>query len=86
MLGTHWITMTLQFLGLIAKAFSDHVFARAIVGSTDGRFLNNAGICTYGISGIFTSPEGNNAHGLNEKLPVKSPYEGHEFLFRLGLG
>lgn len=84
MLRANWITMILQFLGLIARAFSDHVFARVIAGGTDGRFLNNSGIWTYGISGIFTPPEGSNAHGLNEKLPVKSLYEGHEFLYRLG--
>ena len=53
-------------------------------GGTDGRFLNNVGIWTYGVRGIFTPPEGSNAHGVNEKLPVKSLYEGREFLFRLG--
>jgi acetylornithine deacetylase/succinyl-diaminopimelate desuccinylase-like protein len=60
------------------------VIPNMIAGGTDGRFLNNVGIWTYGISGIFTPPEGSNAHGLNEKLPVKSLYEGHEFLYRLG--
>ena len=53
-------------------------------GGTDGRFLNSAGIWTYGISGIFGYPEGSGAHGLNEKLPVKSLYEGHAFLYRVG--
>ena len=53
-------------------------------GGTDGRLLNNVGSWTYGVSGIFTPPEGSNAHRLNEKLPVKSQYEGHEFLWRLG--
>ncbi len=53
-------------------------------GGTDGRFLNNVGIWTYGISGIFSPPEGSRAHGLNERLLVKSLYEGHEFLWRLG--
>lgn len=60
------------------------VIPNMIAGGTDGRFLNNAGIWTYGISGIFTPPEGSNAHGLNEKLPVKSLYEGHRFLYLLG--
>ncbi len=53
-------------------------------GGTDGRFLNSAGIWTYGISGIFGYPEGSGAHGLNERLPVKSLYEGHAFLYLLG--
>lgn len=52
-------------------------------GGTDGRFLNTVGIPTYGISGMFHYPEGANAHGLNEKLPVKSLYEGQKFLNEL---
>jgi acetylornithine deacetylase/succinyl-diaminopimelate desuccinylase-like protein len=52
-------------------------------GATDGRFLNNAGIWTYGITGLFSYPEGSRAHGLNERLPVKSLYQAHEFQFRL---
>lgn len=53
-------------------------------GGTDGRFLNNAGIWTYGISGMFSGPEGNSAHGLNEHIRVKSLYDGQEYLYRLG--
>ncbi|WP_373990354.1 M20/M25/M40 family metallo-hydrolase [Duganella sp. BuS-21] len=53
-------------------------------GGTDGRFLNNAGIWTYGISGMFHGPEGSGAHGLNEHIRVKSLYDGQEYLYRLG--
>ena len=49
-------------------------------GATDGRFLMKAGIPTYGMSGIFAIPDEMNAHGLNEKVRVKSLYEGREFL------
>jgi acetylornithine deacetylase/succinyl-diaminopimelate desuccinylase-like protein len=49
-------------------------------GATDGRFLMNAGIPTYGMSGMFAKPDETNAHGLNEKRRVKSLYEGREFL------
>ncbi len=49
-------------------------------GATDGRFLMNAGIPTYGMSGMFAVPGETNAHGLNEKRRVKSLYEGREFL------
>jgi acetylornithine deacetylase/succinyl-diaminopimelate desuccinylase-like protein len=52
-------------------------------GGTDGRFLNNAGIWTYGISGMFSGPEGSGAHGLNEHIRVKSLYDGQEYLYRL---
>lgn len=50
------------------------------VGATDGRFLNNAGIPTYGMSGMFSAPGETNAHGLNEKIRVQSLYEGRDFL------
>lgn len=52
-------------------------------GGTDGRFLNNAGIWTYGISGMFHGPEGSGAHGLNEHIRVQSLYDGQEYLYRL---
>jgi acetylornithine deacetylase/succinyl-diaminopimelate desuccinylase-like protein len=52
-------------------------------GATDSRFFNNAGIPTYGISGMFNEPESSGVHGLNERLPVRSLYEGQEFLYRL---
>lgn len=49
-------------------------------GATDGRYLNNAGIPTYGMSGMFSTPGETNAHGLNEKIRVQSLYEGRDFL------
>jgi acetylornithine deacetylase/succinyl-diaminopimelate desuccinylase-like protein len=49
-------------------------------GATDGRFLMNAGIPTYGVSGIFSMSGEANAHGLNEKVRVKSLYDGRDFL------
>ncbi len=49
-------------------------------GATDGRFLMNAGIPTYGMSGMFSTAGETNAHGLNEKIRVKSLYEGRDFL------
>jgi acetylornithine deacetylase/succinyl-diaminopimelate desuccinylase-like protein len=52
-------------------------------GATDGRFLNSGGIPAYGMSGMFQEAEGNNAHGLNERLRVRSFYEGQKFLERV---
>ncbi len=59
------------------------VIATMATGATDGRFLANAGIPTYGITGQFRDADGGGVHGLNERLRVKSLYEGHEFLYRL---
>jgi acetylornithine deacetylase/succinyl-diaminopimelate desuccinylase-like protein len=52
-------------------------------GATDGAFLTPAGIPTYGVSGIFSDADGGGAHGLNEHVPVKSVYEGRDFLYGL---
>lgn len=49
-------------------------------GATDGRFLNAAGIATYGLSGLFHDAEGPRAHGLNERIRVKSLLDGRVFL------
>lgn len=49
-------------------------------GATDGRFLNAAGIPTYGLSGIFHDAEGPRAHGLNERIRVKSLFDSRRFL------
>lgn len=50
-------------------------------GATDGVYLRNAGIPTYGVSGLFyTDP---NAHGMNEKISAEAFYQGLEFMFRL---
>ncbi|WP_425339275.1 M20/M25/M40 family metallo-hydrolase [Brevundimonas alba] len=52
-------------------------------GATDGRFTNAAGIPTYGVTGIFADPDGGGVHGLNERIRVRSLYEGRDFLFEL---
>jgi len=54
-----------------------------LVATTDGRFTNNAGIYTYGLSGLFRDPDGSGVHGLNERIPVQSLYDGLEFLYRV---
>ena len=59
------------------------VIPTMLVAATDGRFLNNAGIPTYGISGMFRDLDGGGVHGLNERIRVKSLYDGQEFLYRL---
>ena len=52
-------------------------------GASDAQFLNPAGIPTYGITGMFTDPDGGGIHGLNERIRVQSVYEGRTFLYRL---
>ena len=52
-------------------------------GATDGRPLRQAGIPTFGVSGLFSEPGETNAHGRDEKLRVKSFYDGLAFLDQL---
>lgn len=44
-------------------------------GATDGRALRAAGIPTYGTTGLFARPEDSFAHGLNERVRVRSFFE-----------
>jgi acetylornithine deacetylase/succinyl-diaminopimelate desuccinylase-like protein len=52
-------------------------------GATDGLYLRNAGIATYGVSGFFQDVDDTRAHGRDERIGVKQFYEGREFLYRL---
>jgi acetylornithine deacetylase/succinyl-diaminopimelate desuccinylase-like protein len=52
-------------------------------GATDGRRLRSAGIPTYGVSGLFGDPNDSRAHGRDERMLVKSYFDGQEFLNRL---
>ena len=52
-------------------------------GATDGRFLRNAGIPTYGTSGLAGDIDDVRAHGKDERVLVKSFNDGQEYLYRL---
>jgi acetylornithine deacetylase/succinyl-diaminopimelate desuccinylase-like protein len=52
-------------------------------GATDGLYLRNAGIPTFGIDGTFGDIDDVRAHGRDERVGVKQYYEGLEFQYRL---
>jgi acetylornithine deacetylase/succinyl-diaminopimelate desuccinylase-like protein len=52
-------------------------------GATDGAFLRNAGMPTYGHSGLMRDILENRAHGKDERMEVKSFFNGQEYLYRL---
>ena len=54
-----------------------------VMGATDGLYLRNAGIPTYGIQGIFIERDDFRAHGRDERLGVNEFYEGDVFLYEL---
>jgi acetylornithine deacetylase/succinyl-diaminopimelate desuccinylase-like protein len=52
-------------------------------GSTDGLHLRNAGVPVYGVTGIAHDPDDVRAHGKDERILVKSFYEGLEFAYHI---
>ena len=50
-------------------------------GATDGSYLRNVGIPTFGVSGQFYGDS--NAHGMNEHIPQRAFYDANEFMYRL---
>ncbi len=53
-------------------------------GATDSRFFRQRGVPAFGVSGLFLDPAVDaRAHGRDERMPIRSFYEGQEFLWRL---
>src|SRR5882672_10686344 len=52
-------------------------------GATDGSFLRNAGIPTYGTSGLAGDIDDVRSHGKDERILIKSFVDGQEYLYRL---
>jgi acetylornithine deacetylase/succinyl-diaminopimelate desuccinylase-like protein len=75
-------------LGPITK-LSAEFFPGAVVlptmsaGATDGSYLRNAGIPTYGHSGLAGDIHEFRAHGKDERVQTKSFFAGCEYLYRL---
>jgi acetylornithine deacetylase/succinyl-diaminopimelate desuccinylase-like protein len=77
-----------EIMGAIEK-LTQEFFPGAVVlpimspGATDGSYLRNAGIPTYGHSGMAVDVNENRIHGRDERAPEKSFYQGNEYLYRL---
>lgn len=54
-------------------------------GGTDGMIYRTAGIPTWASSGVFIKPEEMFAHGLDERIPVKSFYDGLDHIYDLAV-
>jgi acetylornithine deacetylase/succinyl-diaminopimelate desuccinylase-like protein len=52
-----------------------------VVGATDGRYLRQAGIPTYGVQGFFFDRDDIRFHGRDERMKIDAFYEGQEFLY-----
>src|SRR5499433_3074091 len=71
------------------ESLTREMFPGAIVvpvmstGATDGLFLRNGEIPTYGVDGTFGDIDDVRAHGRDERVGVKQFFEGLEFQYRL---
>jgi acetylornithine deacetylase/succinyl-diaminopimelate desuccinylase-like protein len=53
-------------------------------GATDSRYFRALGVPAFGVSGLFSDPTVDaRAHGRDERMAIRSFYEGQEFLYRL---
>src|ERR1700681_1941165 len=77
-----------EIMGSIEK-LSQEFWPGAVVlptmsaGATDGSYLRNAGIPTYGHSGLAGDIYDIRAHGKDERVLINSFYQGEEYLYRL---
>jgi len=51
-------------------------------GASDSSITRAAGIPTYGLPGVFIDINDDRSHGRDERIPVKSFYEGVDFYYR----
>lgn len=78
-----------EIVGAIEKLSHEYwpgavVIPTMSTGATDGAFLRNAGIPTYGHSGMaMEAGDSSRVHGRDERVPMKSFYDGDEYLYRL---
>lgn len=59
------------------------VIPTMLAAATDGSYLRNAGIPTYGHSGLANDVSDVRVHGRDERILIKSFHDGHEYLYRL---
>jgi acetylornithine deacetylase/succinyl-diaminopimelate desuccinylase-like protein len=75
-------------IGLV-ESLTKEMFPGAVVvpvmstGATDGLYLRNGEIPTYGIDGTFGDIDDVRAHGRDERVGVRQFFEGLEFQYRL---
>ncbi|HEY6255601.1 MAG TPA: M20/M25/M40 family metallo-hydrolase [Xanthobacteraceae bacterium] len=77
-----------EIMGAIEKVSAEFWPGTPIVptmsaGATDGSYLRNAGIPTYGHSGLASDVDDVRVHGKDERVLVKSFFDGQEYLHRL---
>jgi acetylornithine deacetylase/succinyl-diaminopimelate desuccinylase-like protein len=59
------------------------VIPAMVAGASDSLFTRNAGIPSYGVSGVFEDALDRREHGRDERVGVSAFYEAVEFTYRL---
>jgi len=73
----------------VVESLTKEMFPGAVVvpvmstGATDGLWLRNGEVPTYGIDGTFGDIDDVRAHGKDERVGVKQFFEGLDFQYRL---
>jgi acetylornithine deacetylase/succinyl-diaminopimelate desuccinylase-like protein len=74
---------------MVVESLTKDMFPGVVVvpvmstGATDGLFLRNADIPTYGIDGTFSDIDDVREHGKDERVGIKQYFDGLEFQYRL---
>jgi acetylornithine deacetylase/succinyl-diaminopimelate desuccinylase-like protein len=72
---------------LAARDFPGVPFAPSMsAGATDAVYLGPIHVPVYGVPGIFHDADGDGVHGLDERVRVRSLYDGRDYLFELVKG
>ncbi|TPG13571.1 M20/M25/M40 family metallo-hydrolase [Sphingomonas oligophenolica] len=77
-----------KIVGPMTKVAAQHfpgvpVLPLMSTGATDGIFFEAIGIPVYGAPGMFIDKDMSGIHGLNERIAVKSLYDGRDYLYDL---
>jgi len=75
-------------VGPVEKVAAKHfpgvpVIPSISTGATDGVYLEAVGIPVYGVPSVWTDPDGNGTHGLNERIEAKALYTARDYLYDL---
>jgi acetylornithine deacetylase/succinyl-diaminopimelate desuccinylase-like protein len=77
-----------RIVGPVEKLAAKHfpgvpVVPTMLTGATDGVYLQAVGIPVYGVPSVWTNPDGNGTHGLNERVEVRALYTARDYLYDL---
>jgi acetylornithine deacetylase/succinyl-diaminopimelate desuccinylase-like protein len=77
-----------RIMGPVEKLAAKYYPGVAVVptmstGATDGVYLEAVGIPVYGVPSVWTNPDGNGTHGLNERVEVRALYTARDYLYDL---